>query len=221
MPGSARTEREVRAIVFDFGGVLTRSEVSEAQLSGYDALLHLPAGTLRAKLHSGEAWELASTGRISARAYWERAGLPYEALLPPEFGIFRTGVFRAEPVNEAMVRFARELGRTYRLALCSNALLDLTEILGERPDIRELFEVVVISVIVGVRKPNPAILELTAARLGLPVDACLLVDDKPRNTAAAEAIGMQAITFYSTEQLAAELAARGLWLGGDGSSDPG
>ena len=157
MPGSARTEREVRAIVFDFGGVLTRSEVSEAQLSGYDALLHLPAGTLRAKLHSGEAWELASTGRISARAYWERAGLPYEALLPPEFGIFRTGVFRAEPVNEAMVRFARELGRTYRLALCSNALLDLTEILGERPDIRELFEVVVISVIVGVRKPNPAI----------------------------------------------------------------
>jgi len=217
MPGSPRTESKIRALILDFGGVFTRSEVADAQLYGYDALLNLPVGTLRSKLHSGETWELASTGRISAGVYWERAGLPYEALLPAEFGVFRAGVFRAEPVDETMVRFARELRRTYRLALCSNALLDLTEILGERPDIHDLFEVVIISALVGLRKPNPAILELTAARMSLPVDACLLVDDKPRNTAVAEAIGMQAITFRSTEQLAAELAARGLLPDGDGA----
>jgi FMN phosphatase YigB (HAD superfamily) len=204
------TERAIRAIILDFGGVITQSEVSEAQLQRYDASLGLPAGTLRTKLHSGEVWELASTGQIAPEVYWERTGHPFEALLPPEFGVFRTGVFRAEPISETMVQLAQDLRRNYRLALCSNALLDLQEILDERPDIRDLFEVVVISALVGIRKPAPEILELTAGRLGVPVEACLLVDDKPRNTAAAEAIGMQAIVFRSADQLAGELAARGL-----------
>jgi len=64
---------------------------------------------------------------------------------------------------------------------------------------------------VGLRKPDPAIYDLTAKRLGVPITACLLVDDKPRNTVAAEALGMAAIVFESVEQLEQGLAARGLW----------
>jgi len=61
-----------------------------------------------------------------------------------------------------------------------------------------------------VRKPDPAIFTLTAERLGLPVASCLLVDDKPRNTEAAEALGMPAIVFESAEQLTRALEERGL-----------
>ena len=59
--------KRTRAIVFDFGGVFTRSEVSDAQLHRYDTLLGLSPGTLRRQMHSGEAWELASTGRITPK----------------------------------------------------------------------------------------------------------------------------------------------------------
>ena len=98
----------------------------------------------------------------------------------------------------------------YPLALCSNALGDLQEILDSRPDIARLFEVTVISVNAGLRKPDPAILRMTADRLRLPVESCLLMDDKPRNTSVATAIGMQAIVFESTAQLERDLVACGL-----------
>ena len=200
----------VQALIFDFGGVFTCSDVVVAWLREFDALLGQAPGTLINALYSGETWEMASTGQISREAYWERAGLPFETRLPAEFRRLRRGLFHVEPINEATVALARRLRACYRLALCSNALADLQEVLAERPDIRELFDTLVISWVAGLRKPNPTILSLTAERLGLPVSVCLLIDDKPRNTDVALALGMQAIVFESAVQLERELSVRGL-----------
>jgi len=139
------TQHPIRAIIFDFGGVLTRQDISDALLRRWDAMLELPVGTLRQKLNAGEAWELASTGKITPEEYWARVGQPYEDRLPPEFRLFRQGVFRLEPIDEAMVRLVQRLHQAYSQALCSNALVDLPQLLEERPDIRGLFDVVVIS----------------------------------------------------------------------------
>jgi putative hydrolase of the HAD superfamily len=205
---------EIRAIVFDFGGVFTRSEVSQAQLRTYDDTLGLPPDTLQGLLYSGEAWELASTGRISQESYWKRVGQAYEDLLPAEFARFKQGVFWAEPIDEAMVCLAEHLHRQYPLAICSNALPELTEILASRPDLQASFDVQVISALVGLRKPDPKIYRLVAGQLELPIEACLLVDDKPRNTDAALAIGMPAVVYRSVAQLTADLADLGLLLPG-------
>lgn len=200
----------VQALVFDFGGVFTFSDVTRDRLRTYDALLGLAPDSLMRGLFSGEAWELRSTGRITAEDYWARSGLPFEGRLPPEFRDFREGMFWAEPINEEMVALACRLRRRYPLALCSNALPELAEILSRRPDLGELFDVQVISAFVGLRKPDPDIYRLTAERLGLPLAACLLVDDKARNTDAAVAAGMPALVFRSAAQLAADLEALGL-----------
>ncbi len=201
---------EVRAFVFDFGGVFTRSEASQARLRAYDEVLGLAPDTLMTVLYTGEAWELASTGQLSEEQYWERAGKAYQDRLPDEFLRFRQGMFWAEPIDEAMVALARYLHRDYPLAICSNALPELAEILTKRPDVAALFDIQVISALVGLRKPDPRIYQLTADRLGLPIETCLLVDDKPRNTDAAQAAGMQALVFQSVEQLKSDLIARGL-----------
>jgi epoxide hydrolase-like predicted phosphatase len=200
----------IQAFIFDFGGVFTRSDVVATWLREYDAQLGLAPGTLLNTLYSGETWEMASTGHITREVFWERAGVSFEARLPAEFGRLRQGLFHVEPINEGMVALARRLRTRYRLALCSNALVDLQEVLAERPDIRELFDALIISWVAGLRKPDPTILSLSAERLGLPISACLLIDDKPRNTNVALALGMQAIVFESVEQLEQELNARRL-----------
>ena len=200
----------VEAVIFDFGGVFTRTDVSQSLLDAWDGILGREAGTLRREVHAGEAWEAVSTGRISPEQYWEATGACYEALLPADFTKLRIGVFLIEPIDEDVVRLAKLLQTRTRLALCSNAVLDLRYILGQRPDIHGLFEEVVVSVEVGLRKPDPAILSLTAGRLGLRPGACLLVDDKERNTNAAAAIGMPAVVYRSVDQLTAELRERGL-----------
>ena len=46
---------------------------------------------------------------------------------------------------------------------------------------------------VGLRKPDPAIYELAAERLGLPPSACVFVDDLPGNLKPARALGMATV----------------------------
>ena len=93
-----------------------------------------------------------------------------------------------------------------RLALCSNALPGLADYL-QQSGLASLFGVIVISALVGLRKPDPRIYHVTAGRLGLPLHACLLVDDKERNVLAAQAAGMPAVVFESAAGLEASLPA--------------
>ena len=71
----------------------------------------------------------------------------------------------------------------------------------------DLFEVVVDSAFVGLRKPDPEIYRLTLERLGLPPEACLFVDDTDVNVAAARELGMPAVWFRSNRQAIADMQA--------------
>ena len=57
----------------------------------------------------------------------------------------------------------------------------------------ELFEQIVISGQVGLRKPDPAIFEMAVERIGLRPEECLFVDDLRHNIEAAEKAGMRGV----------------------------
>ena len=196
----------IQAIVFDFGGVLTQGEGALARLQVFDALLGWPGGTLHQRLFAGEAWELASTGVLSPDEHWDRVGADLESLLPPDFRRFKGDPFALEQINQDVIDLVRRLSNDCRLALCSNALPGLAVYL-EKAHLASLFDVIVISALVGLRKPDPRIYRVTAGRLGLPLEACLLVDDKERNVLAAQAEGMPAVLFHSASALEASLRA--------------
>ena len=104
------------------------------------------------------------------------------------------GLSLLDPIMIEAVRRARTAGLS--TALLSNSW-------GEHyPDALwdNLFDVVVISGRVGMRKPEPAIYEHTAAALGLPPGDCLLVDDIERNVVAATAAGMRAVLHRTVEE---------------------
>jgi len=198
----------MQAVVFDFGGVFTCNERSQARLREFDALLGWPPGTMRQRLFAGQSWELASVGAISPEEHWARVGRELESRLPPDFRHFQGNPFYLEEINDQVVALAQRLRRHCRLALCSNALASLAGLLETVPQIKALFDIIVISALVGLRKPDPRILALTAELLGLPLAACLLVDDKERNVRAAAAVGMPVVLFRSAAQLEATLRAR-------------
>lgn len=95
-----------------------------------------------------------------------------------------------------VVRKIRELkARGLRLGLLTNNVKEFGEHWRTMFPLEELFEDVVDSSHVGMRKPEPEIYELTCARLGIrPVDA-VFVDDNADNVAAARALGMEAVHF--------------------------
>ena len=62
----------------------------------------------------------------------------------------------------------------------------------------------------GVRKPDAEAYLGAARHLGIAPGACLFVDDRPANCAAAEGVGMPAITFRGADDLRARLVERGV-----------
>jgi epoxide hydrolase-like predicted phosphatase len=79
--------------------------------------------------------------------------------------------------------------------------------LYDRDQLAALFDAIVISGDEGLRKPDPAIYELGARRLGLPPDACVFVDDLRGNLKPARALGMATVHHTSAAQTIAELEA--------------
>ena len=75
----------------------------------------------------------------------------------------------------------------------------------DRSDWHQMFDVVVISGEVGMRKPERNIFELTLDRIGLPAVECVFVDDMPHNVVAAAQTGLAGIVHRSFDETAGEL----------------
>jgi putative hydrolase of the HAD superfamily len=105
----------------------------------------------------------------------------------------------------------------YRLALLTNNVREWEARWRAMLPVDELFEVVVDSAFVGVRKPDPAIYRLTCERLGVAPERCVFVDDVEVNCTAAAELGMAAVRFRDNAQAIAEIRAA---LGGAQLSQP-
>jgi putative hydrolase of the HAD superfamily len=198
-----------RALISDFGGVLT-SPLQDGFLAYQEesgvSLEDLGRAMARASEEHGEhPLFVLERGEISAREFRARI----EPHLEDGFDLTRlsTLYFERMQPNRAMIEFVRELrGRGLRTALLTNNVREWEPLWRAKlPEIDELFEVVVDSAFVGLRKPDPAIYELTLARLGLAGDECVFVDDLEVNCEAARGLGMTAVRFERAEQAIPEL----------------
>lgn len=200
----------IQAIVFDMGNVLASEGWGRLRLAEFDKLLGWEPGTLLRRMCSGPIWEAYSTGALSPEAYWAQVGAPLQDRLPSDFVKFRDNFYGAE-LDRTMVDLAWRLRKHYRIALLSNATPLLSDGLLQDPLLQGLFHLQIISAQVGMRKPDPAIFHYTAQALDLPLSACVLIDDKLRNTRAAQAQGMQVIQHKdpsTTKQLLREMGVR-------------
>jgi putative hydrolase of the HAD superfamily len=115
---------------------------------------------------------------------------------------------RIEP-NEPMIRFVGDVReRGLRTALLTNNVREWEPLWRAKlPELDTIFEVVVDSAFVGMRKPEPEIYHLTLERLGdgLRAENCLFVDDLEVNCEAARELGMTAVRYEHADQAIAEL----------------
>jgi putative hydrolase of the HAD superfamily len=203
----------IRAIVSDFGGVLT-TPLSEA-FRGYQAKSGIKAEDLgRAMAQAQERYgehplfEL-ERGEISEEEFGRRL----QEGLPQGFDLdrLRDAYFERLHPNADMIDYMRRLReRGLRMALCTNNVREWEPLWRAKlPELDQIFEVVVDSAFVGARKPEARIFELTLDRLGdgLRFEDCLLVDDIQVNCDGATSLGMRAVRFDENDQAIAAIEA--------------
>jgi putative hydrolase of the HAD superfamily len=200
----------IRAVISDFGGVLTtplvESFVAYQRESGI-GFEDLGAAMARvAAANDGEHPLFAlEKGRLTEDEFIGRL----ETELGRKMGPFRDMYFAHLHPNEPMIAYMRGLKeRGLRMALLTNNVREWEPLWRAKlPDVDEIFEVIVDSAFVGMRKPEREIYELTVERLGdgLEPGDCLFLDDIDANCEAAAALGMHAVRFADNDQAIAEL----------------
>jgi putative hydrolase of the HAD superfamily len=215
----------IKALISDFGGVLTSPLLGA--LERFNDHLGLTgeefgrAMALAMQEHGEHPLFALERGEITEAEFLARLerGLAETAGITVSLHGFGARLMDALAPNHELFDHYRTLrrDRALRFALCTNNVREWEPLWRFKLPIDELFEVVVDSGFVGLRKPDPAIYRLTCERLGVAPERCLFVDDVEVNCTAAAELGMAAVLFRSSEQAIAEMREA---LGRDQLSEP-
>jgi putative hydrolase of the HAD superfamily len=201
---------EPQAVIFDMDGVLC----------AYDLAVRLEmharhAGSTAEDVHraiwtsgfedEADAGAYAS-GALYLAAFAERLGAP----VPREVWIAARKAAMTPRLRMLSLVAALTAGRTVAM-LTNNGPLTEDAFPALFPDAARLFgDRAFFSWRFLTKKPDPAIYTALAARLGLPPERCLFIDDKARNVKGARAAGMRALHFTAEDAFLREAAAMGL-----------
>jgi epoxide hydrolase-like predicted phosphatase len=155
----------IRAIIFDIGGVLFRMR-DFGPWRRWEARLGLPDRQLGDIVFDNPISYQAFVGEVTAAEAWD-----------------------AE-----LLDFIRRLRPDYKTGIISDAWGDTRQAIAQHLT-ADIFDVIVISAEEGVAKPDPEIFRRALSRLGVAPNETIFVDDRRKNVAGAQQIGMHAIRF--------------------------
>ena len=202
----------ITTVISDFGGVLTTPLVQAfAAVQDDNGIPFEELGHAMARINEAEGkhplYELEK-GRISEPDFLDKIGDELEPVLGhrPEMHRFREVYFDALQPNEPMIELMRKAKAAgFRMAMLTNNVKEWEPLWRSMLPVDEIFELVVDSAFVEMRKPEPEIYELILERLGTPAAECLFVDDVEINCEAASALGLAAVHYRHNEQAIPEI----------------
>jgi epoxide hydrolase-like predicted phosphatase len=192
-----------QAVIFDFGGVLMRTEDRGPRTQ----LAHSLGRTyteLEEVVFNGPTGLPASLGELSAEQHWSSVAKTLQ-IAETQVPGFQDKFWGGDRMDSQLVDYIRSLKVHYRTALLSNAWTDLRAYLEKRWKIADAFDLMVISAEVGLAKPDQRIYQLVLERLQVPAQAAIFLDDVFENVEAARSVGLTGIHFRSADQARAEL----------------
>ncbi len=155
-------------------------------------------------------WHLLETGKMTMAEFNDRLVARSEAHLGSAIDTgFYPRFLESLRVNIywPVVHRVRELrAEGYRTAILTNNVAEWAGVWQASIPV-DLFDVIVDSSAVGLRKPDEAIFHLTCERLGVAPEAAVFLDDSPGHVAAAQRAGLAGIVVTGPDQALADLDA--------------
>jgi putative hydrolase of the HAD superfamily len=205
----------ISALISDFGGVLTSPLL--AALTSFNDHVGVTGEEIRdamlraAEQHGDHPLFELERGQITEREFLDRLEAPLEERLGRrvELGSMAERMMAELHPNQELFDYYRRLRDEHglRLGILTNNVREWEPLWRPKLPIDEIFDDVVDSAFVGMRKPEPEIYALALERLGASAEECAFVDDIEVNVTAARELGLHGIHFHDTAQAIAEIEA--------------
>jgi epoxide hydrolase-like predicted phosphatase len=189
----------VRAVLFDFGGVLVRTGDQELRRK-WEISLGLNEGQLSKLIFDSDAARQATLGTMPEQAIWDHVAetlkIDFEQL-----GQLRTDFWKKDQLDMQLVNYLKGLRPNYKTGILSNAWSNGRQLFTETFHLNDVVDEMVISAEIGLAKPDARIYHYAANKIGVKPEEVLFVDDMPQNVTGAVNIGMLGIQFVGTPEL--------------------
>ena len=192
----------IRAVFFDLGGVIVRTEF-QAPRQQLAEKLGMEYDDLNKIVFDSDSGLSASMGEITSDVHWASV---LKRLKRPasELSIIRDEFFAGDIVDRTWVEYIRSLRGKYRTGLISNAWSDLRDfVIREKFD--DAFDKMIISAEVGAMKPEAKIFQIALEQFGVKPKEAVFVDDFHINIEGCEKVGMKGIHFKDAESTLEQL----------------
>ena len=188
----------IKAVIFDLGGVLLRTE-NTSPIDSLASKLSLTRKELENRIYNSSSSYKAMIGEIDEDEQWRLVltdlGLPFSQL-SSFLEVFLSGT----KIDTDLLDYIRRLRPKYLTGLLSNAWSNARSSVESYYGGLDVFDVVVFSAEVGLAKPDPAIYSLILQKLAISASEAVFVDDILKNVQAAKDIGMHAFQFQTSKQ---------------------
>ena len=196
------TSMKIKAVFFDFGGVIQRTEY-QAPRQQLAQRLGMEYEDIDNIVFNSPTARQATVGEISVEKHWDAVAKRLK-VDKKEIAKVESEFFAGDLVDLSILDYLRSLRPRFVTGLISNAWSDMREYLV-RKKIDNAFDHLTISAEVGVAKPDARIYQLALEQAQVKVGEAVFVDDVLANIDACEDVGMKGIHFKdpiaSMEQL--------------------
>jgi glucose-1-phosphatase len=189
----------IQAVVFDFGGVLMRTQDYSGRIK-WEEKLNLRPGELEKIVFNSETAVQATLGSVPEEDIWKYVG-SFLKLSAQELIELRQDFWSGDNLDLELVDFLRSLRPRYQTAILSNAWSGARQMFTHQYSLHTVVNMLIISAEESLAKPDLQIYRLSAERLGVLPSQILFVDDVAANIEAAQKAGWVGIQFHSTSQV--------------------
>ena len=193
----------IRAVIFDFGGVLVRT-VDTSSREKWEQRFGLPAWGLARIVFESAVSVRAMLGQLPEAEVWDHVAETLH-LDADELQELRRDFWAGDRLDTALADFLRGLRPRCKTAILSNAWGNARAVFIDKFGLDEVVDAMVISAEEGVTKPDPRIYRIALERLGVRPEEAVFVDDFAENVEGARAVGMRGVLFRDSAQAMAEV----------------
>ena len=193
---------KIKAVFFDFGGVLYRSPDMDRWLRWLRLfgvrdmdMLTMMMSSPRESQQVNDIW----TGKTPEQEVWDRLAKSWR-MHPRVMAFLRKRGYNPRQLDPVIMAYLKSLRPHYRTAILTNAASDFRKTFALALSLEGAVDQVIISAEEGLCKPDPQIYHLAAQRLEVRPGEAVFVDDRVENVEGAREAGMTAFLFTSSEE---------------------